>query len=283
MKNFHRFTLMTFLAAACSAGSISAESLRVCGSTTVNPVISDAAEILSDRQSLQIVIDTAGGSTGGINALGDGRADVAMSSREVADTDRTKFPAVDFRSHVIAQDSVSIVVSRDVFESGVHALTPDQIRGIFERSITNWSEVGGSDARIVFLSREPGRGEWEIFSKFLYPDNATIPRVNHPTVGANEETRTKTGSTRGAISFLSTPWADGESVFPLAIETADGERINASEANPSSRKYPMTRSLVLVTDGEPDGAARQLIDFILGPEGQEIVASHGYQRAVAAP
>lgn len=38
-----------------------------------------------------------------------------------------------------------MVVSRDVWESGVHALTNEEIAGIYEGRITNWREVGGSD------------------------------------------------------------------------------------------------------------------------------------------
>jgi ABC-type phosphate transport system permease subunit len=40
-----------------------------------------------------------------------------------------------------------------------------------------------------------------VFTKFLYPDHKEAPRTNHPMVGSNEETRAKTGGTRGAVTL----------------------------------------------------------------------------------
>jgi len=269
-------TLAFLSALPLAAPLLAQDTLRVAGSTTVNPVVAEAAELLRDEANLSITIDTAGGSTGGINALGDGRADVAMSSRKVQERDRTKFPAVDFRPVAIGQDAVSIVVSRDVWEGGIRSVSADDIRGLYAGRIRNWSELGGPDQRVVFLNREPGRGEWEVFTKFLYPDRDRAPRTNHPMVGSNEETRSKTGGTRGAVTFLSTPWADGESVFPLAIEAGDGTQIEATGANIANGRYPMSRPLFVITDGEPGESASVLIDSLLSAEGQALVSKHGY-------
>lgn len=267
-------------ALALSAGlplSVSAQtSLRVSGSTTINPVVSEAAEALRQKKGLGITIDTAGGSTGGINALGDGRADVGMSSRALKNSDRKKFPSASFHPTPIGQDAVSMVVGADVWNGGVKSLTASQIRGLYEGKITNWKEVGGPDQRVVFLNREPGRGEWEVFTKFLYPGQKDAPRTNHAMVGSNEETRNKTGGTRGAVTFLSTPWADGKRVFALAIKDADGKVIEATGATIANGTYPMSRPLFVITKGEPTGSAKVLIDYLLSEPGQELVAKHGY-------
>lgn len=249
--------------------------LRVTGSTTVNPVVSEAAETLRENEGITLTIDTAGGSTGGINALGDGHVDVAMSSRGINDKDREKFPDADFHPVSIGQDAVSIVVSKDVWDGGVNSLSPQQIRGIYEGSIKNWKAVGGPDLRIVFLNREPGRGEWEVFTKFLYPDKKEAPRTNHPMVGGNEETRSKTGGTRGAVTFLSSPWADGKSVFALGIRNEKWEIIDATGQNIASGAYPMSRPLYLITNGEPSESAKVLIDYLFSAAGQSLVAKHG--------
>ncbi|MGF1657360.1 MAG: phosphate ABC transporter substrate-binding protein [Verrucomicrobiales bacterium] len=276
MKLFLFVTLL--LTTTLRFSTAAQETLRVTGSTTVNPVVSEAAEVLRNAHDLVITIDTAGGSTGGINALGDGRADVGMSSRGLSDADHEKFPSVNFHPIAIGQDAVSVVVAKDVWEGGVKSLTADQIRALYENEVTNWREVGGADQRVVFLNREPGRGEWEVFTKFLYPDRKDAPKTNHAMVGSNEETRNKTGGTRGAVTFLSSPWADGNRVFALGIENTDGEVIQASGSNIASGAYPMSRPLFVITNGEPDGAAKLLIDYLLSDQGQELVAKHGYLR-----
>lgn len=253
-----------------------AGALRVHGSTTVNPVVAEAAEILRAEREMDITVDTQGGSSGGISALGDGRADLAMSSRPLNASDSERYPGVRFTPHVIGADAVAMVVSRDVWEGGVRSLSRAEMQGIYEGRIRNWREVGGPDRRIAFFNKEPGRGTWEVFANWLYGDADDAPLVSHPEVGANEEVRTKVGSTPGSLSQLSVAWADGESVFALAVEGEDGELIEAAPEAIASGAYPISRPLLVISDGPPQGAARELLDFIDSPRGQELVRHHGY-------
>ncbi|MFU8849095.1 MAG: phosphate ABC transporter substrate-binding protein [Opitutales bacterium] len=278
MLSFLRHTprfFFFFLALLSASHGAFAETVRITGSTTVNPVVADAAEQLRDTSGLRIRIDTAGGSSGGINALGDGRAEIAMSSRQLNASDQRKFPDVDFHAVRIGEDAISIVVSRDVWESGVRSITPAQMRGIYEGTHTNWKQLGGEDRRIVFFNKEPGRGTWEVFVKWLYGDKAKAPRVSHPEVGANAEVRSKVGRTRGALSFVSTPWVDDTSLFALSIQEGD-ELIAPTPSAIASHRYPLSRPLFLITAGTPRGDAKAVIDYLLSDQGQAIVARHGY-------
>src|SRR5476649_2637102 len=120
-----------------------AETLKVNGSTTVNLPAAEAAEILRAEQKLDIQVDTQGGSSGGISMLGDGLVQIGMLSKHVSDDDRAKYPAVKFNEIQIGEDAVALIVSKDVWDGGVHALTQQQIRDIYESKITNWKDVGG--------------------------------------------------------------------------------------------------------------------------------------------
>jgi phosphate transport system substrate-binding protein len=42
------------------------------------------------------------------------------------------------------------------------------------------------------------------------------------------------------------------------------------------KTYPLARSLLLYTLGEPEGAVKGYIDWILSPTGQKIVEENGY-------
>ncbi len=254
-----------------------ASSLRVQGSTTVNPVVAEAAEALRAERSLVIQVDTLGGSSGGITALGAGRAEVAMSSKPVDAADRARHPMVRFHPVRIGEDAVALIVSRDVWEGGVRAVTREQLQGIYERRITNWKTLGGPDRRIVFFNKEPGRGTWEVFAAWLYGKTSAAPAVAHPEVGANEEARGKVAGTRGALSQLSYSWVDGTSVHALGIcEHEGGEPVFPSAATIRDGRYPLSRPLYLVTDGAPAGAAKELIDYLLSAPGQALVRKHGY-------
>jgi len=260
------------LAAAVS----SAETLRVQGSTTVNPVVTEALEILAREQGRRYRIDTLGGSSGGSSAVGQGLAEVGMSSKAVSGEDRERFAGAELRETRIGIDAVALVVSPDLWSGGLRALSKVQVREIYERRARNWKALGGPDQRVVFFNKEPGRGTWTVFADWLYGSANEAPPVSHLEVGANSEARTKVARTPGALSQLSFAWADQETVFALSIRGEDGRLHHPTVEAIAAGDYPLSRPLILVTRGEPSGTAKELIDFLLGEAGQELVRKHGY-------
>ena len=258
---------------------LGAAALKVNGSTTVNIVAAEAAENLRAESKMEIQVDTQGGSSGGISGIGDGSIDVGMASKPVSADDRKKYPKVSFVETQIGEDAVALVVSADVYSHGVKSLTKQQLKDLYESKITNWKEVGGPDRRVVFFNKEPGRGTWEVFAHWLYGDPKNAPEVSHPEVGGNEETRTKVISTKGAISQLSSSWAEGNArIKALGLRLEDGTVVSPTAANIANRTYPMARPLFFITNGPPAGDAKKYIDYVLSPRGQELVKKHGYLR-----
>ncbi|HEX8678522.1 MAG TPA: phosphate ABC transporter substrate-binding protein, partial [Chthoniobacterales bacterium] len=268
------FVSIVLALAACQLAA--ADTLKINGSTTVNLPAAEGAEILRAEKKLDIQVDTQGGSSGGISGLGDGLVQIGMSSKPISDADRAKYPKVSFNPIHIGEDAVAMIVSRDVWDGGVKALTQQQLRDIYEGKITDWRDLGGKPQRIAFFNKEPGRGTWEVFAHWLYGDAKKAPQVSFPEVGGNEEARNKVASTRGAISQLSASWADNQKVFALGIKDDGGEVIPPTPENIANRHYPMSRPLFLLTNGEPQGDAKQFVEFMLSPRGQELVKKHGY-------
>ena len=271
MKYLLALTSIWLLSAAANA-----TTLKINGSTTVNLPAAEAAEILRAEKKMDIQVDTNGGSSGGISALGDGLIQIGMSSKPLASEDRAKYPNVRFKEIKIGEDAVALIVSKDVWDGGIHSLTQQQIKDIYESRVTNWAQIGGPKQRIVFFNKEPGRGTWEVFAHWLYGDSKNAPQVSFPEVGGNEETRNKVRSTRGALSQLSASWADNATVFALAVKSATGEEIAPTAANIVNQKYPLSRPLFLLTNGEPQAEARTFVDFVLSPRGQALVRKNGY-------
>ena len=235
------------------------------------------APVAADQRGMAITVDTQGGSSGGISGVGDGSIDVGMSSKPVSDEDRRRYPKVRFVETHVGQDAVALVVSADVWNGGLKAVSKEQVKALYESKVTSWKALGGPDRRVVFFNKEPGRGTWEVFVHWLYGSAKAAPEVSFSEVGGNEETRNKVSSTRGAISQLSSSWADGSSgVHALSLRSADGTLVRPDAASISSGAYPMSRPLSFVTNGPPSGAAKAFVDFVLSPRGQEIVRRHGY-------
>jgi len=254
-----------------------AATLKINGSTTVNLPVAEAAEILRAEKKMDIQVDTQGGSSGGISMLGDGQVEIGMISKQVSDDNRAKYPKCAFKEIQIGEDAVALIVSKDVWDNGVRALTKQQAKDIYEGKITNWKNVGGAKSqRIAFFNKEPGRGTWEVFAHWLYGNPKAAPQVSFPEVGGNEETRNKVSGTRGAMSQLSSSWADGKKVFALSLLGDDATPIEPTEANIATHKYPMSRPLFVLTNGEPKGDAKMMVDFLLSDRGQELVKKHGY-------
>ncbi len=249
--------------------------LRANGSTTVAPILSDAADVLLARHNIRLQVDTLGGSSGGIRELGEGRVDIGMSSKSLSPQDLERHAKADLRPVAIGSDAVALVVSRDVWEGGVRALTLAQVRGLYEGRIRNWRELGGPDLRVAFFNKEPGRGTWEVFAAWAYGKSDKAPLVSLPAVGANREARAKVAGTPGAVTQLSASWADGETVFSLAL-VVEGEAIAPTAANIAEGRYPMRRPLYVLHRGEASGSVKTVVDFLLSPEGQAVVARHDY-------
>lgn len=250
-------------------------TLRVSGSTTVNPVAADAAEALR-KDGLKITIDASGGSAGGIAQLGDGQVEIAMSSKPLADSDRQKYPKVNFVSAEIGQDAVGVIVRKEVVDGGLKGLTKDQARDLFEGKVRNWKEVGGPDLAVFVYDKEPGRGTREAIDKYLYGKDVKAPPPPqsdaYAIVGGNEESRTKLLSTPGSLGPLSTSFIDG---YPqLVAIPLDG--VAPTPDNVAASKYPISRPLFLVTNGPPSRAAKTFIDYVLSTPGQQLVHKHGY-------
>lgn len=257
-------------------GSAATGALKINGSTTVNLPAAEAAEILRAERKMNIQVDTQGGSAGGISMLGDGLVQIGMISKHVSDDDRAKYPNVKFVETQVGEDAVALIVSKDVWDGGVKSLSKQQAKAVYESKATNWKDLGGPDRRIAFFNKEPGRGTWEVFVHWVYGGPKAAPPVSFPEVGGNEETRNKVASTQGALSQLSSSWADGKTVFALALKDDAGTDVLPTTANIATRKYPMSRPLFVLTNGQPAGDAKTFIDFLLSDRGQALVRKHGY-------
>jgi len=255
-----------------------AATLKINGSTTVNLPAAEAAEILRAEKRMSIQVDTQGGSSGGISMLGDGQVHIGMISKHISDADRIKFPKVKFKETHVGEDAVAMIVSKDVWDGGVRSVTKAQLKDIYEGHTTNWKDLGGPNRRIAFFNKEPGRGTWEVFVHWVYGDPKKAPQVTFPEVGGNEETRNKVASTRGALSQLSSSWADGKQVFALGIKGEDGKVVEPVNESIATKQYPLSRPLYLVTNGDPEGDVKTFVDFVLSQRGQDLVKKHGYLR-----
>lgn len=242
-----------------------ARSIKVKGSTTVLPIAQAAAEAWMEAHPRDSIIVEGGGSGVGIAALIDGTCDIANSSRTLKEEEKQK----GLISHEIALDAVCVVVHQS---NPVGELTLEQVRRIFKGEITNWSEVGGPNLEIVVYTRESTSGTYETFeSKVMARENITLRALTKSSNG--EMVQAISGNPNGigyvGIGYL----AQARGVKAL--------KINGVTPTPETVRngtYPISRFLYMITKGQPEGLAKDFIDFVRSPEGQKIVEEQGFVR-----
>lgn len=274
MKSLMIFSML-FLMASCA--SQNEDVIKVSGSTTVLPIISKAAEAFRlNHPEIKIMVN-AGGSGVGINQLGENTVHIGMISRNITREERELFPDVNFVTHLVGKDAVAIAISSEVYDSGVKALSLPQLRAIYEGKINSWSEVGGLDKDILVIDKEKSRGTRHVFMEAVFGDKYANAAGSDLVLGSNNEEQTAIIQSDSAIGMLSLAWLNDQ-VKWAAIQMA-GFTIKPTKENIVNGKYPITRDLLLITNGKPTGVVKQFIDFIKGRKGQEIVEESGYVSA----
>lgn len=249
-----------------------ASSVLVKGSDTVLPLSQAVAEeymILNPDSDVTII---GGGSGVGITALIDGDTDIAMASREMKDAEisNAKLKGVEPIETTIAHDGIAVIVNP---ANPVNRLTFAQVRGIFNGTISNWKEVGGSDIQITVISRDSSSGTYEYFKEHvLAGDNFRQDALTQAATGAIVQS---VSQNKGAVGYVGIAYLNPST---KAVELSmDGTNFAIpTVANVKSGEYPLARALYYYTNGQPEGAVADFMDYVLSAQGQAVVEDAGY-------
>jgi len=241
--------------------------LKISGSTTVLPIAQKAADAYMNDHAMTDIQISGGGSSVGVQAIGEKTVDLGMSSRDLKAEEKTKYPGL--VETVIANDGIAIIVNP---ANSVSGLTLDQIKAIYNGSVTNWKTVGGPDQTIVVVGRDSASGTREFFSEsVMKKTNYTSTQLEKNSNGAIQQT---VAQTPGAIGYVGLGYIDPTvKAVPIIV---NGTPVQATVATVIAKTYPISRPLLMITQGPPAGLARNYIDFILSPAGQKIVTEEGF-------
>jgi len=237
-------------------------SVKVSGSTTVQPIMEAAARRLEAMNRGRLSITVAGGGSGaGLNDTKSGANNIGMSSSSISAADREVLGVFE-----VAKDAIAVIVHPS---NRVSNLTKEQVKGIFTGEIRNWNEVGGANAPILIHTRETGSGTLTTLEDLLLDREKVVDRAT-PYASA-ELLKNAVAKDPNGVGFDSIGFVDS------TVKAVHLNGVAASAATVNNGTYAANRSLFVFTLGAPANADAVVIDYLRSLECQkDIVEKEGY-------
>jgi len=222
---------------------------------------------------------TGGGSGTGITSLLNGTVDIANASRaitaaEIQTAKTNGFEPVEFS---VARDAIAVIVNP---ENPVKHLSLQQLSQIYRGEINNWQVVGGENRPIVRLSRETNSGTHVYFLETVIrlgnSNDKAIFSADTLLLPSSEGIIAELRDNPNAIGYDGLGYVTPE-VKVIAVSKQDGgPYILPSAATVDDKTYPIARDLYMYTHGQPSGAIKDYLDWVVSPEAQQIVTDLGF-------
>lgn len=234
----------------------SSSNIEIVGSTSVQPVAEKLAEEYNNQNPDVKINVQGGGSSVGIKSTQDGTADIGTSSKSLKNDEKQGLT-----EYELGKDGIVIAVNN---KNTVSDLTQEQLKDIFSGKITNWKQVGGSDAKINLITREDGSGTLDAFESIVMGD--TKMSSNAVVQSSTEAVKQSVKQDPNAIGFVSYAHMSSD-VKALSI---DG--IAPSEETIADATYKLQRPFLLLVKGTPTGEVKKFIDWVMSKEGTKILS-----------
>jgi phosphate transport system substrate-binding protein len=251
------------------------------GSDTLVNVAQAWAEAYPEVNPEVAVAVSGGGSGTGIAAMINGTVDIANASRKMKAKEIKSAEANGQHpvEHVVGFDALAVFINKN---NPITTLSIEQLRNIYGRDpkFTKWSDLGvkvpGCDSdEIVVASRQNNSGTYAYFKETVLGKKGKY-RTGTLDMHGSKEVVDLVENTACAIGYSGLAYAT-EHVKKVCIATeTGGPCIEPTVATASDHSYPIARPLFMYTNGEPKGAIKEYLDWILSDAGQCILLKKGY-------
>ncbi|MCU0535763.1 MAG: phosphate ABC transporter substrate-binding protein [Hydrococcus sp. Prado102] len=235
----------------------SGTTVRIDGSTSmvlINQALKKSFE--SQFPGTSVVTD-ADGSDNGIKDLLAGNVDLAAISRPLNPQEQ----AQGLIAIPVAKDAIAIVVgNNNPFRRG---LTKDDLVGIFEGKITDWSAVGGQPGTIRVINRPPVSGTRQAFQELFLEGKQFGTTFNITEMQRDATTPILQALGRDGISYATyAQVANQQTVRTVAV----------NGKTPEADDYPYQRQLYYVYKNPPNPSVQAFLGYAISPLGQQTIS-----------
>jgi len=259
------------------------------GSDTLVNVAQAWAEEYPKVNADVTVAVSGGGSGTGIAAMINGTVDIANASRKMKDKEinRAKKAGQNPVEHVVGYDALAVFLHNN---NPTNELSFTQLAKIFGRGgdATKWSHLGlkvpgcGSD-KIVVVSRQNNSGTYAYFKKAVLKTAAKAGVIQKGSfrqgtldMHGSKDVVDLVEKTPCAIGYSGLAYATDHLKLACIFKDGSGKCVSPTVATASDRSYPIARPLFMYTNGEPEGAIKDYMQWIQSDVGQCILKAKGY-------
>ncbi len=252
--------------------------------TLVNVAQAWAEEYHKVNPDIAVAV-SGGGSGTGIAAMINGTVDIANASRKMKDSevkmakDRGQNPV----EHVVGYDALAVYMHPD---NPATTMSLQQLKQIYGREgkARKWSDLditvpGCKSDKIVVVSRQNNSGTYAYFQKAVLGKKGKY-RSGTLDMHGSKDVVDLIEKTPCAIGYSGLAYAT-DHVKMACIKSGDTACVSPSVATAVDRSYPIARPLFMYTDGEPQGAIKAYLDWIMSDTGQCIILKKGYAPATS--
>lgn len=266
-------------AAGCGGNSEPAKSgasgakvtgqVTASGSSALLPLVKDAAAKFKSKNPEVSLTLNAGGSGTGLKQVAEGSVNIGNSDVPA----EKKLPAEKAKGlvdHKVCTMTVAAIINKDIADK-VKSLTSQQLQDVFTAKVTNWKEVGGPDEPIVLVTRPTTSGTRALFTELALAGQEEASNKSLETDDSGTLIQS-VAQTKGAIGYVALPYlVNNKDVAALAI---DG--VAPTLENTYNGTYKVWGYEHMYTKGEPTGAVKAFLDYILSDEYGVEIEKQGY-------
>ena len=257
--------------AKSAAGSVAKVTGQVTasGSSALLPLVKDAAAKFKSKNPEVSLTLNAGGSGTGLKQVAEGSVNIGNSDVPA----EKKLPgdkAKGLVDHKVCTMTVATIINKDI-AGQVKSLTSQQLQDVFTAKVTNWKDVGGPDEPIVLVTRPSTSGTRALFTELALAGQEEASNKSLETDDSGTLIQS-VAQTKGAIGYVALPYlVNNKDVAAVAI---DG--VEPTLENTYNGKYKVWGYEHMYTKGEPTGAVKSFLDYILSDEYGVEIEKQGY-------
>lgn len=251
------------------------------GSDTLVNVAQAWAEGYKEVNPNVAVAVSGGGSGTGISAMINGTVDIANASRRMTadEIERATKNGATPVEHVVGYDALAVFLHP---ANPIESLTIAQLAEVYgeDGGVDAWSQLGvavpGCDSdEIVRVSRQNNSGTYVYFREAVLGDDRDY-KLGSRDMHGSKDVVDLVQHTPCAIGYSGLAYATPD-VKTVCIAPAEGQGCTSPSIETAlDGTYPIARPLFMYVRGEPTGAIKEYLDWILSDEGQCIILEKGY-------